>query len=72
MYTVDVEKTPFYQIGLKAGIKEGIQEGIEKGKLETIKLSVKAFSAMGCDSEKIAELLHLKKDEVEIYLKEVD
>ena len=71
MYTVDVEKTPFYQIGLKAGIQEGVQKGIEKGKAETIKLSVKAFSAMGCDSEKIAELLHLKKEEVEVYLKEL-
>jgi len=31
MLTVDIEKIPFYQDGLKDGIREGIREGIQKG-----------------------------------------
>ncbi len=31
MLTVDIEKIPFYQDGLKDGIREGIREGIQNG-----------------------------------------
>jgi predicted transposase/invertase (TIGR01784 family) len=73
MLSIDIEKIPFYQDGLKKGIQKGIQEGIEKGiekgKHETLKLSVKAFHSVGYDAKKIAELLHLEEDEVIEFLK---
>jgi predicted transposase/invertase (TIGR01784 family) len=69
MLSIDIEKIPFYQDGLKKGIQEGIEKGIEKGKHETLKLSVKAFHSVGYDAKKIAELLHLEEDEVVEFLK---
>ena len=76
MLTVDIEKTPFYKIGIEKGmergIEKGIQRGIEKGKQETLRLSVKAFASTGFTTEKIAELLHLTKEEVKGYLKEIE
>jgi predicted transposase YdaD len=77
MLSIDIEKIPFYQDGLKKGIQdglkkgiqEGIEKGIEKGKHETLKLSVKAFHSVGYDAKKIAELLHLEEDEVVKFLK---
>jgi predicted transposase YdaD len=63
MLSIDIEKIPFYQDGLKKGIQEGIEKGIEKGKHETLKLSVKAFHSVGYDAKKKAELLHLEEDE---------
>lgn len=65
MLSVDIEKLPSFNRGLK----EGIKEGIEKGKQETLKLSVKAFHSVGYDAKKIAILLHISEDEVHEFLK---
>ena len=39
MLTIDIEKIPFYQDGLKDGIQKGIQKGVEST-LETVALSM--------------------------------
>jgi predicted transposase/invertase (TIGR01784 family) len=36
MLSVDIEKTPFYQMGMREGINKGIQEGIKEGIQEGI------------------------------------
>ena len=64
MLTVDIEKLPSFNRGLK----KGIQEGIEKGKHETLKLSVKAFYSVGYDAKQISTLLYISEDEVKAYL----
>ncbi|NEW61054.1 hypothetical protein GSY74_07125 [Sulfurovum sp. bin170] len=69
MLSVDIEKMPSFNRGLKKGLQEGIKEGIEKGKYETLKLSVKAFYSVGYDAKKIATLLHITEDEVREFLK---
>ena len=40
MLTVDIEKIPFYQDGLKEGIREGIQNGVKKVAISMLKLNV--------------------------------
>ena len=40
MLTVDIEKIPFYQDGLKEGIRKGIREGISEGIQKGIKSGV--------------------------------
>ena len=46
--TVNIEKTPFYRIGVKDGIQTGIQKGIENGvkkvALGMLKLNLKKGS----------------------------
>ena len=39
MLSVNVEKTPFYRMGMKDGIKEGIREGVENT-LEKVAISM--------------------------------
>jgi len=39
MLTVDIEKIPFYQDGLKDGIRKGIQKGVENT-LEAVAISM--------------------------------
>ena len=36
MLSVNIEKTPFYQMGVEEGIKEGIREGIREGMENTL------------------------------------
>jgi len=31
MLSVDIEKTPFYKMGMREGLQEGIQKGLQKG-----------------------------------------
>ena len=62
MLTVDIEKTPFYQIGMKKGFKEGIKETTLSNAvimLEKFKLSI----------DDVVKELNIKKEELLEYMK---
>ncbi|CAA6826749.1 MAG: Unknown protein [uncultured Sulfurovum sp.] len=40
MLSVDIEKTPFYQIGIEKGMERGIEQGIEKVVVSMLKLNI--------------------------------
>ena len=68
MLTVDIEKTPFYKIGVEKGRKEGIEKGIEKGVL----LVAKQMLKMNMDIDDIAKVTNLSKEKLYEIKKEED
>jgi len=63
MLTVDIEKTPFYQIGVKTGVAKGIKEATFKNAMVMInrfKLSI----------DDTVKELHIKKEELLEYMKQ--
>jgi hypothetical protein len=71
MLTVDIEKTPFYQIGVKTGVAQGIERGIEKGKIEerfdNAIVMIKDFQLAIDD---VVKKLNIKKEELLEYMKQ--
>ncbi len=81
MLTVDIEKTPFYRIGIEKGMQKGIEQGIEKGfevglikgtkdkALESAMIMVKDFQIAIDD---VVQKLNIRKDELLDYMKKMD
>ena len=61
MLTIDIEKTPFYQIG----IKKGIEEGQLKERFDNAILMIKEFKLAIDD---VANKLNIKKEELLEYM----
>jgi len=61
MLTVDIEKTPFFQIGEKIGIQKGKIEGI----IETAIQMIKEFNL---PIDEVVKKLNIKKDELLEYM----
>ena len=60
MLTVDIEKTPFYKIGVEKGREEEKEKGIEKGVL----LVAKQMLKMKMDIDTIAKVTNLSKEKL--------
>ena len=41
MLSVNIEKTPFYQMGVEEGMREGVREGIKEGVKEGIREGIR-------------------------------
>jgi len=62
MLTVDIEKTPFYQIGIEKGIQKGAKEATFKNAI----IMIKEFHLAIDD---VVKKLNIKKDELLEYMK---
>ncbi len=73
MLTVDIEKTPFYRIGIEKGIEKGFEVGLIKGTkdkaLESAMIMVKDFQIAIDD---VVKKLNIKKDELLEYMQKMD
>jgi len=65
MLSVDIEKTPFYELGMEKGIEKGVEKGIEKGIEKGKFLIVKQMILLNMDSETIHQVTGLSIDEIE-------
>ncbi|MCH9739819.1 MAG: hypothetical protein K0U38_03120 [Epsilonproteobacteria bacterium] len=65
MLTVDIEKTPFYKIG----VERGIEQGVEKGKLE---MAIEFIKEFNLSVDAVIEKFKLNKEEFLNALKEYD
>jgi len=63
MLTVDIEKTPFYQIG----VEQGVAKGIEKGIFDTAIVMIEKFNL---SIDEIVKELNIKKEELLEYMKQ--
>jgi predicted transposase YdaD len=71
MLTVDIEKTPFYQIGVQTGVAQGIERGIEKGKLEErFDNAIVMIEKFKLSIDDIVKELNIKKEELLEYMKQ--
>jgi predicted transposase/invertase (TIGR01784 family) len=68
MLSVDIEKTPFYKMGIKKGIKDGLQKGIEDG----VKAVAKRMIEQNIDISTIQSLTTLSLEEINKLKKEKD
>ncbi len=68
MLTVDIEKTPFYKIGVEKGREEGIEkgreEGIQKGIEKGVLLVAKQMLKMNMDIDAIVKVTNLSKEKL--------
>ncbi|RLA69605.1 MAG: hypothetical protein DRG30_10010, partial [Epsilonproteobacteria bacterium] len=69
MLSVDIEKTPLYQIGEKRGIKRGIKRGRVEEKLENAVIMIEKFKLSIDD---ITREFNLKKEELLEYMERRD
>ena len=65
MLTVDIEKTPFYRIGVKDGIQTGIQKGIQEGIENGVKKVALGMLKLNLDIEIIQKSTGLSLEEIE-------
>ena len=67
MLTVDIEKTPFYQIGINRGIEQGAKEATFQNAIvmiERFHLSIDAIvKELNIEKEELLEYIKLKKEE---------
>jgi hypothetical protein len=71
MLTVDIEKIPFFQDGVKVGIAQGIERGIEKGKLEErFDNAIVMIEKFKLSIDDIVKELNIKKEELLEYMKQ--
>ena len=71
MLSVDIEKIPFYQDGIKEGIKEGIEKGMKIGIERGIKLVAIQMLKLDFDIDTIQKSTSLSKEEIEELKKEL-
>jgi len=71
MLSVDIEKIPFYQDGIKEGIKEGIEKGMKRGIERGIKLVAIQMLKLDFDIDTIQKSTNLSKEEIEELKKEL-
>ena len=70
MLTVDIEKTPFYKIGVERGFERGIERGIAKGKLEErFENAIIMIEKFNLSVDSIVREFNIKKDELLEYMK---
>ena len=76
MLSVDIEKTPFYKMGIKKGIedgiKKGIQDGIKKGIQDGIEVVAKKMIEQNMDILVIKSITNLSLEEINKLKKEKD
>ncbi len=72
MLTVDIEKTPFYKIGVEKGRKEGIEKGRKEGIEKGVLLVAKQMLKMNMDIDDIAKVTNLSKEKLYEIKKEED
>ncbi len=65
MLSVDMEKTPFYQLGEKRGEMRGEKKGVEKGILQTAITMIQEFNL---SAETVAKKLNISIDELKKHL----
>ena len=65
MLTVDIEKIPFYQDGLKDGIREGIRKGIQKGVENTLEAVAISMLKLNVELDIIQKATGLTLEEIE-------
>jgi len=66
MLTVDIEKTPFYQIGIEKGVAQGIKQGEKKATFNNAIVMIKDFQLAIDD---VVKKLNIKKEELLEYMK---
>ena len=69
MLTVDIEKTPFYQIGIKTGVEQGIEKGKLEERFDNAIVMIKDFQLAIDD---VVKKLNIKKEELLEYMKQRD
>ena len=65
MLSVNIEKTPFYRIGVKDGIQTGIQKGIQEGIENGVKKVALGMLKLNLDMEIIQKSTGLSLEEIE-------
>jgi len=65
MLTIDFEKLPTYQMGMKRGIEQGIEKGIEKGIHDQSLVIAEKLLATGMSPENVAAFTDLPLPEIE-------
>jgi len=66
MLTVDIEKTPFYQIGIEKGVAQGIKQGLKEATFNNAIVMIKDFQLAIDD---VVKKLNIKKEELLEYMK---
>ena len=67
MLTVDIEKTPFYQMGVEMGVERGKELGIKEATFKNAMVMINKFKLSVDD---IVEELNIKKEELLEYMKQ--
>jgi len=65
MLTIDIKKTPIYELGMEDGIQEGIQKGIQKGIKNGVNSVAMKLLKLNIDTEIIHKTTGLNFDEIE-------
>ena len=65
MLTVDIEKTPFYKIGIERGMERGMERGAEQATLKNAMIMIEKFKLSVDD---IVKELNIKKEELLEYM----
>ena len=66
MLTVDIEKTPFYKIGIEKGVAQGIKQGLKEATFNNAIVMIKDFQLAIDD---VVKKLNIKKEELLEYMK---
>jgi hypothetical protein len=66
MLTVDIEKIPFFQDGLRVGIQKGIEKGAKETAFKNAIIMIKEFQLAIDD---VVQKLNIKKEELLEYMK---
>ncbi len=67
MLTVDIEKTPFYQMGIEMGVERGIEKGKLEERFDNAIIMIKEFQLAIDD---VVKKLNIKKEELLEYMKQ--
>jgi predicted transposase YdaD len=65
MLTVDIEKTPFYKIGIERGMERGMERGAKENALKNAMIMISDFKLAIDD---VVKKLNLKKEELLEYM----
>ena len=66
MLTVDIEKIPFFQDGVRIGIQQGVEKGAKEATFKNAIIMIKEFQLAIDD---VVKKLNIKKDELLEYMK---